>query len=283
MLGGIEMIWHTIYIYCHETVKQEELMVKLKRILDKSKEKWFFIKYWHGGPHVRLRFQEQDEQFRVELEEEIKNFFKNNKVNNVDRDVFYSFNNFDGEDVDPDTLPWYESGDYFYTEYIPEIRRYGEGNILEMNESIFHASSLLALKVFEKALSYNSRIVLAAYIIKRILSETISLDMDFLDQYQAYWKSMAGKLKKENTQALQKIMHMVMEEQLPFSFLEENIDMLIDNMIILKQELAMDEFKYVLSSQIHMMNNRISVTPELEYVISKNMREYIYEKMEACR
>lgn len=47
------------------------------------------------------------------------------------------------------------------------------------------------------------------------------------------------------------------------------------------RELTTDmERLYITSSQIHMMNNRISVTPDFEYIITREMGEWLGEKME---
>lgn len=45
------------------------------------------------------------------------------------------------------------------------------------------------------------------------------------------------------------------------------------------RELTTDmERLYITSSQIHMMNNRISVTPDFEYIITREMGEWLGEK-----
>ena len=80
--------WESLYIYCHNIEFQEKLMMELEPILDRMTEGWFFIKYWRGGPHIRLRFHDSGENIKEEIEGAVDKFFENNKVDNLDRDIY---------------------------------------------------------------------------------------------------------------------------------------------------------------------------------------------------
>ncbi len=267
-------MWHAIYIYIHDVWTQEKLMLALKNLLNASGEPWFFIKYWHGGPHLRVRFK--DAGASIKIEEIINHFLAANKMESLNRDAYYQAIHFDGEDIDQDTLPWYEPGTYFYTPYEPETERYGTGRLLSLNEDVFHASSQLAVKAFETIPKFNTRIVFAVYLMKRIMAATIGFDTEYLYRYESYWKTMAGNIK-ENKHVMHEIIKLVFESESLFIFLEEEIRELIRRIQIIRKE--SDQFTYMLSSQMHMNNNRISITPAYEYIISKSIGEYLHGKM----
>lgn len=155
--------WESLYIYCHNIEFQEKLMMELEPILDRMTEGWFFIKYWRGGPHIRLRFHDSGENIKEEIEGAVDKFFENNKVDNLDRDIYYSRISFDGKEEDSSKLPWHESGTCFYEDYIPEYERYGDGKLMEISENIFYHSSRLALSIFKNVKGINKRIVLSSW------------------------------------------------------------------------------------------------------------------------
>ena len=73
-------MWKSIYIYCHDVWVQEKLLLELRPLLDETKKRWFFIKYWYGGPHIRLRFEEQSEEFFKKIDTTVSRFFQKNRV-----------------------------------------------------------------------------------------------------------------------------------------------------------------------------------------------------------
>ena len=163
------MNWKSLYIYCHSLDAQELLMIALEPTLNKMTDKWFFIKYWRGGPHLRLRFLDARIEIKDEIENVITSFFEENKVYNIGRVEYYKNISFDGEEEDEEALPWFESGTWFYEDYIPETERYGDGKLLEISENIFYYSSQLALEIFKNVRGINKRIVISSYIMYHLL------------------------------------------------------------------------------------------------------------------
>ncbi|PGP66465.1 hypothetical protein COA00_21855, partial [Bacillus cereus] len=55
-------IWNSIHVFLHDSnnyhsFMEEDLNLFLQEMKkNKLIDKWFFIRYWEGGPHIRLRF-----------------------------------------------------------------------------------------------------------------------------------------------------------------------------------------------------------------------------------
>lgn len=274
------MNWKSLYIYCHSLDAQELLMIALEPTLNKMTDKWFFIKYWRGGPHLRLRFLDSRIEIKDEIENVITSFSEENKVYNIGRDEYYKNISFDGEEEDEEALPWFESGTWFYEDYIPETERYGDGKLLEISENIFYYSSQLALEIFKNVRGINKRIVISSYIMYHLLKYNGGLQVSFLDSYRAYWKRMVINEPKVNRQVMCDVFNKIESGQIRFAFIDKVLESIYGEFDDLRCLTSESETLYILSSQIHMMNNRISVTPEFEYMISKEMGRWINDKME---
>lgn len=274
------MNWKSLYIYCHSLDAQELLMIALEPTLNKMTDNWFFIKYWRGGPHLRLRFLDSRIEIKDEIENVITSFFEENKVYNIGRDEYYKNISFDGEEEDEEALPWFESGTWFYEDYIPETERYGDGKLLEISENIFYYSSQLALEIFKNVRGINKRIVISSYIMYHLLKYNGGLQVSFLDSYRAYWKRMVINEPKVNRQVMCDVFNKIESGQIRFAFIDKVLESIYGEFDDLRCLTSESGTLYILSSQIHMMNNRISVTPEFEYMISKEMGRWINDKME---
>ncbi|HLQ70502.1 MAG TPA: thiopeptide-type bacteriocin biosynthesis protein [Bacillota bacterium] len=268
-------IFKSLYIYCHEIEKQDMLIPKLAELMEKETDLWFFIRYWEGGPHIRLRFVDKND-LKHKVWDLCDDFFQNHQVTSVDRDLFYSRNSFDGKDIDPQTLPWYESNTIIEKPYIPEIERYGDGELLHLSEEIFYLSSNMVARVIRQSSQFNSRLYASIYMLVHLLHDLDYLDYDFLDRYQAYWKTLAvNKAKVANQRVLFNIIGTVLRGEKRNELLDYYIQKMLSVFSKIKKLTENHELAYILTSQLHMTNNRLSVTPELEYLLSKNVRDYI--------
>lgn len=274
------MKWKSLYIYCHSLDAQESLMLALEPTLSKMSDKWFFIKYWIGGPHLRLRYLDSRIEIKYEIENVVTSFFEENKIFNLSRDEYYKNISFDGKEEDEEALPWFESGTWFYEAYIPETERYGEGKLLEISERIFCYSSKLALEIFKNVKGINKRIVISSYIMYYLLKYNGGLQASFLNSYQAYWKTMVVHEPKINRNVIRDVFMSIESGQVRFMFIDNMLENIYREFADLRGLIDVNGVLYILSSQIHMMNNRISVTPEFEYLISREMGVWLNEKME---
>lgn len=251
------------------------MIIKLSDLMKKEKANWFFIRYWEGGPHIRLRFVNHDNLKKKTLEIG-EQFFQEHIVDSIERDLFYSRSTFDGKEVDPSTLPWYDSGSIIEKPYIPEIERYGDGELLHRSEEIFHLSSQMVVEIVKRSTTLNSRLYSSIYMMVHLLKKLGFLEYHFLDLYQKYWKTLAkSEVKVANQEVLNKIIGSILQDKISNNLLDYYIKRMVQGFHKIKELTTREELSYILSSQLHMTNNRLSVTPELEYLISKNVRDYI--------
>lgn len=275
MEGSIDM-WKTIYFYIHSIAQQDNFLKKVTPLLQSYDKKWFFIKYWYGGPHLRFRFLNPSKSFLKKFELEMDNFSRTSQVLEISKKGFYSKINFEKENVNSDNLPWYDHGTWFYTQYKPEVERYGEGKALELSETIFYKSSQLALEVINSTSIFSRRLVIASLIMYELLESTNCLTEDFLLSYMNYWKSY----DRESNLDISKLTPIIETELKNRSIIE--IKKYISNVLPIWKEIVQILGKraatYVISSQIHMTNNRISVVPAVEYKITKLLLEVFRAK-----
>lgn len=86
--------------------------------------RYFFIRYWEGGPHIRLRLMLKYKDSKVQLIEQIKLFFNN------------LLDDSKGERI-------------ALTEYIPEVNRYAGNEGVKLAEEQFYVSSIFVLRFIE--------------------------------------------------------------------------------------------------------------------------------------
>lgn len=213
-----------------------------------------------------------------------RNILRNSIMDDTDiynsRDIYYSRISFDGKEEDSSKLPWHESGTCFYEDYIPEYERYGDGKLMEISENIFYHSSRLALSIFKNVKGINKRIVLSSYIIYKLLCYNNGLTLDFLNSYQTYWKKMVINEPKIKKEVICSVFDSIEKGRIDLSFMDNELEEMCNGFGKMRELTTDMERLYITSSQIHMMNNRISVTPDFEYIITREMGEWLGEKME---
>lgn len=146
--------WLSVHVFLADPVQSERyLRERLEPVVARWRaagvlDRWFFIRYWEGGPHLRIRLcgsiaTDQAQAIAV-LGEGIASFCS---VDRPTREAFYAAHSFDGRPVDVDSLPWFAEGTVARIDYVPEIGRYGGMDGIEANEALFDLSSRIALNV----------------------------------------------------------------------------------------------------------------------------------------
>lgn len=109
-------------------------------------DQWFFIRYWEGGPHLRLRLAgpvaSREEAAIEPLRARIGDYLSSKPL---DRQTYYASHGFDGAPVDPESLSWFEDGSVVRIDYEPELQRYGGVEAVRASERLFAQSSALAI------------------------------------------------------------------------------------------------------------------------------------------
>lgn len=115
---------------------------------DGSIDGWFFIRYWEGGPHLRIRLRgaitRQEDAVAGVLSADIETYLSERAPT---REDYYRGHSFDGRHVEVADLPWYDEGSVVRIDYVPEYQRYGGHGAMSASEELFQHSSRLALGV----------------------------------------------------------------------------------------------------------------------------------------
>lgn len=135
------MGWQSVYIYYNASWEQfiRECLSPLMATVNDDVEKYFFVRYFENGPHLRLRFccfnGANLNITKQTIEYHLRNYLADcPSFREVERDTF----------VENNTLLW--------TEYLPEYSRYGGTDCINYAETNFYISS----KVICDLISDNS-------------------------------------------------------------------------------------------------------------------------------
>lgn len=290
--------WTSLHIFYHDVSKYDEFIIKICTMLDQFRkegklEKWFFIRYWEGGPHIRVRMLRISKE-NVEVFKNMAYFFmrENPSRHLVSREEYYKDNKFDGKSVNPATLPWYEDGEIVEISYEQEIQRYGGEAVMNMSETIFCYSSCLVKSILESTKdSFHKKLIFTEALTWIEVEEFRKVyggqnQYGFLNIYQKNWESFLYHTENEkqiqtffetNEKSLinareilrnnQKFMHLI-------QLIKDEIQEIAEHVI------KLDYMDYIMASQIHMTNNRLGVVPIFEYFIAQNLLQQGKEGIE---
>lgn len=296
--------WSSFHVFLSDPGQTERFITECVGPLAKqtlssgAAARWFFVRYWDGGPHVRIRFLDLVDEADVfdSLTEAASRYTIDNPVT---AEQYYSGHGFDGQPVDVAELEWYGEGAVVRLDYEPENGRYGGVGAMVENETLFNASSDLAVALlksttgqedFQKRISMSLILMVMSVFAFRTSMATLA---QFFSNYGKFWEgypgtaeireAMAaapdGKLRDRVRQLMQqaeddtgsamqriwvaKIRHAVTR----FRQLYEAGELLSP----MTGKPASSESEYdtavlsMIGSQIHMLNNRLAIAPPLEY------------------
>ena len=309
--------WQALHIFIVDPAQQNKFLLDViypevnKFLTEGRVSQWFFMKYWEGGPHLRVRVKNiSQEDFSV-LKQTFSTRIGTHKDNSaLSREDFYRHNKFDGEAVDSNTLPWFEPGSVEEITYQPEFERYGGEFAMPISEQMFCASSEFAVDILKHSLeSSNDKITLAFDLLLMGVSQLNpdkatpdNLHM-FFTQYAKFYarfihdiQSIDDNLQQffeNNKSLLISKANNALNGNITSKFLEPGaVDAWLTALtgthktwlaLISNDQLTTPYFKQsanspqmrdialasLASSHLHMLNNRLSVVPALEYQAAK--------------
>ncbi|RMX26172.1 hypothetical protein C6H63_08550 [Limosilactobacillus reuteri] len=232
-------------------------------------DEYFFIRYWEGGPHVRIRVRKRnsitDKSVNRILRLSIQKFFKANpkgKDIKLDKNEFYKNSFTDGKEINIDDYPWYSNGEVIRKKYIPEIDRYGGEQMIGKSEKAFISSSQLVALMLEHRPSFGTKVsfLFAMFncLINKIFQENKEDKYKFLVNSAQFWiKSRIKSDINNKNSLLWKQLDLITNEinTLPtlHTFLDDLLDIYQDSRISLKYR------RTIIFSQFHMLANRLGV------------------------
>lgn len=273
-------MWTSKHIFIHDyklvdVFLKENLLPLINRC---ALDKWFFIRYWQGGPHIRLRYKIKEMQvkhdFEKELEDTLRDFqleYQNEKFS----EVSYDDRVVQLEGVkDLKVYPNFSIQDILY---VPEVARYGGEEAVSFTEELFSYSSELASYVIQE-IAWPKRYIIAfdvmfySYKMAEKLGIAPAREV-FFSNYNQVWSSFKDREELSKIQGLlqTRLEQLENKESIPkvynkyFESMENNLKLIMEHQNVYTKE----TMYYILISHIHMLNNRLGLSPQNEYLLSR--------------
>lgn len=173
--------WTSLHIFIHDFARidaflREGLATLPAPVLRQS----FFVRYWYGAPHVRLRFR--GSQWRPMVESRLHEYLRAHPfVSTLDPGIYYvAYANHLATEVPSTQQPaWYENGSIHEIPYVREVDRYGGQQGVRLAEKYFvwDSGAMLNLIGTERA-STIEKIMLGYCLAHRAVLRELKLDLD---------------------------------------------------------------------------------------------------------
>ncbi|MCX2951663.1 thiopeptide-type bacteriocin biosynthesis protein [Lentzea sp. NEAU-D7] len=218
-------------------------------------EEWYFLRYWETGPHLRVRIRnaQNADKLEVRLRELI------------------AAQDFEQARGEPDWLP---HGDVREVEYVPETERYGGPRALPIAEEVFCHSTEVAVAVLKATRTDSARLTAA---IDLTIATAKALDLT-LPQAASWLRSLGSGWRNVQEQApvptigSQHAAHQLMAKRgrdLAARWHREPRGAVAHwRSTINEAKQRIDVWlPHVWASQLHMLLNRLGITPNEERMI----------------
>jgi len=140
---SVNNCWISVHLFHSEPY--EPLLINgiqpfIQTLLEKKEiQQFFFVRYKERGPHIRLRIKLMDETIHKKVTEQLKEYFES------------YFQHFPSPPILPsgeDDLP---NNSIHFIKYVPELERYGGEDAMEISETLFFYSSQIVLRIISDA------------------------------------------------------------------------------------------------------------------------------------
>lgn len=263
--------------------EQLERLAALGRI-----SKWFFLRYWEDGPHIRVRYLMDGELDEEELFDKVRAYIQRYpSIRKLSKEEYFQGHKFDGEPLELQNLDWYEEGEIISKPYEPEVERYGGASLMPLAESMFMESSRLAAGILElTAGSAFTRRLLTGMRVLEELTESLFTRIPRLGEVHSFYRKSA-----ESWQRLYQLGDMELTSKLvrwctAHPDWRESVDSLLLSdgnyghlrtallegyTAIAAAEQNEQRVRSILYSHLHMLNNRCGISPEYEYALYRTL------------
>jgi SagB-type dehydrogenase family enzyme len=207
--AGAAMRWASLHVYCHsetDRLLREGVAPAIAQMrAEGALDGWFFMRYWHGGPHVRLRLRGTEEGVvaasRV-VSERLRRVLRHIEVPEpLDPEAFYAGFRHQG-DLAPDET-WHPHGTVVERDYEPELERYGGVGAMAATERLFELSSEVALAVIAGTADEQARNAVAIDLIRGLVAGAYPNDgaaqVTWLREYATMWQFLDAAVERNAT------------------------------------------------------------------------------------
>lgn len=305
--------WSSTHIFYSQPGQADLIVLKLRDLMDSIQHqssvtdcKWFFIRYFDGGAHIRFRTcnvaAPQVDWLRAQVAAYLRVIDAGQASEWYDRTA---------QTLEERQI--YPPGSVVVIDYVPELQRYGGEYALPLNEDLFCVSTKIVCKIIEAAQQRKVIGELAPFITKAafdlmmmnaaIITRTEEEAQRFLRQYAASWAHFVSAPGREDWReilndddavptipaaaTIAKYREFLMSAhpaQTPTQFwglqvwsvfarfealaAEGRLIAPLNGHLVLEPSQLSDCKTSIMASQIHMMNNRLGQFPRSEAVIA---------------
>ncbi|WP_026928614.1 thiopeptide-type bacteriocin biosynthesis protein [Glycomyces tenuis] len=191
--------WRALHVYCHRgKAATDRLIVEAvaptaRRLRGEGAiTAWFYIRYWEGGPHLRIRLAGNDEARLDRAVEEMRRAVAlpfPDPAPELDPAEFYRQFSIPAEEARE--LAWHPDGHLAEVAYEPETERYGGPDSMGPAEDLFGLSSELTAAVVARTASEQARTGAALDLLLGFVSAmygTANESVRWLREYATMWR-----------------------------------------------------------------------------------------------
>ena len=305
--------WFGVHVFLSDAAQANRFLLdwvgpSMRALLTEGAARgWFFLRYWEGGPHLRVRVQGLAPGQRLRLLEAVRAVAPGfASAQPPQRDDYYRHHFFDGQSRDPATLPWFDEGSVEAVPYAPEWRRYGGLHGMPVNENLFDLSSTLALGLMRAAPGEPAHRLAQAASLMPLFALAwrpgCAGVQRFCADYAAYWEASSPQLRAFKPAgpaaapshaacaALQRQIEAARADPPRRSagpLLMAGLDAAVQQWSMLRDSGALlspvtgvavadptdheRSLQAMLASQLHMFNNRLGLVPLQEVVLARSL------------
>jgi hypothetical protein len=301
--------WWSVHIFLFDPMASEaclldDIMPAVRDLIAQGKASgWFFIRYWEGGPHLRLRLAnvgpEDRRRFLEQLQPKVD---MRRSAQAMTREAFYGQHSFDGEPVDVAQLPWFGDAHIAEIAYEPETVRYGGPAALPVSEELFTVSSELAVQIVAATRSDPGKRTGAAFALMLATAAVVGKGGEdiarFCENYASMWAHYSeqtrdvarGPLAAPSPGHLAAVGGVVAGAGIPGAFAQrwhesllrfrDRLDRLgsegslvspLKGTVAESPQAVEQAILAILWSQLHMLNNRLAVLPVQEVLVARSI------------
>lgn len=274
--------WMSYHIFYFDAFLQEKILCDcivpmMRRYLEEEKvKKWFFIRYWEGGPHIRLRFYDRTGVKEEVLETLLAYVRDHPSISPLTREQYYKGHTFDGKHIDEESLPWYGDNVVVSIAYEREYERYGGEKAILYCENIFMKSSEISVDLIEvTGNNIGMRISVAMNLVLTMLYQAKIHPGYFFHYYKKFWDDFFSNepitkqyIKRLNVaNRIKKVKDQQMQED---SLCGRWYHMIEEDMNAIEDIWSCDKNRVygICISLVHMFHNRLGIIPNMERQIA---------------
>jgi thiopeptide-type bacteriocin biosynthesis protein len=281
--------WKSYRIYYQNYAMYDGLILLLADLMERwmaegNISKWFFLRYWEDGPHIRIRYLGPEGQDAEELFEKARSWIRQHPAGSrLTKQEYFRNHKFDGVPLPLEQLGWYEEGEIVAKPYEPEYERYGGVRLMPLTETLFLESSRMAVRLLRltQQSSFTARFLVAMTAVEELANLFFAGNVR-LGGVVSYYRKSADSWKRLYQLERMPIPDRFVQARKDYLRLKEAASRLIrsdEEYGRLRERLiagcsaiadAIEDDQKVRSifySHLHMLNNRLGMGPEYEYAL----------------